>query len=102
MTPDEHAAKAIELLAHSENDIAYEVQANTIAQAQVHATLAARPDAVLRAAVNLIGTDCSNYTGLTTCVENGRSPYARYTAERWCNECIARTALAGIPFPHAA
>lgn len=48
MTPDEHAAKAIELLAHSENDIAYEVQANTIAQANVHALLATRtgPDLV--------------------------------------------------------
>lgn len=28
-----------------------------------------------------------------------RSPYAEASAERWCNGCIARTALEGGEFP---
>lgn len=47
----------------------------------------------LRAALQLIGTECANYTS-GQC-EAPRSPYARYGAERWCDQCIARAGLAG-------
>lgn len=55
--------------------------------------------AYLRAALNLIGTKCESFYGASTCVENGRSPYARYGEDLWCDSCIARTALNGDAFP---
>jgi hypothetical protein len=54
----------------------------------------------LRAALELIGTTCHNYVGEPTCVDGGgRSPYARYGADRWCDGCIARVGLSGDSFP---
>lgn len=70
----------------------------------------------MRFALELIGTDCRNYTGATRCTDDNaivqtgdvyavertygrRSPYAKYGAERWCDGCIARTALEGGEFP---
>jgi len=51
-------------------------------------------------ALTLIGTECSRYTGPSTCVEDiGLSPFVDYTADRWCDGCIARVGLAGGPFP---
>lgn len=46
----------------------------------------------LRAALFLIGTTCETYTS-GSCVSDGRSPFASYTDERWCNGCISATAL---------
>lgn len=49
-------------------------------------------------AFRLIGTKCSNFTGVLTCVDDeGRAPDAKYGAELWCNECIAREALKWLP-----
>jgi hypothetical protein len=54
----------------------------------------------LRFALELIGTECTGFTSGWTCVDaGGRSPYAAYGAERWCDHCIARTAIKGGPFP---
>lgn len=37
---------------------------------------------------------CENYTtGIGSCFSYGRSPDARYSAERCCNPCIAHAAL---------
>ncbi|WP_194838599.1 hypothetical protein [Nocardia sp. XZ_19_369] len=57
--------------------------------------------AYLRRALTLIGTDCPVFTGTYTCTDPiwGRSPYARYAADQWCEHCIARTALTGTGFP---
>jgi hypothetical protein len=57
---------------------------------------AGREDAArdLRTAVRLIGTECENFRS-GTCVDSGRTPDARYTADRWCDHCILREALAG-------
>jgi hypothetical protein len=53
-----------------------------------------------RFALQLIGTSCETYTGWITCISaQTRSPYARYGADRWCDRCIARTALEGDAFP---
>lgn len=50
----------------------------------------------LREALELIGTKCEAFTGPSTCVDDpSRSPDADYLAFRWCDRCIARTALAG-------
>lgn len=55
---------------------------------------------LLRTALTLIGTTCANFVSETTCVDqDNRSPYATYSAGRWCDQCIARTALNGQPFP---
>jgi hypothetical protein len=49
-----------------------------------------------REALLLIGTTCSNYVGgRTTCVTAGRLPDADFTADRWCDQCIAREGLNG-------
>lgn len=49
-------------------------------------------------ALRLIGTECSRFTGVSTCIEDvGRAPDAKYGAERWCDECIARDALKFLP-----
>lgn len=46
----------------------------------------------------LIGTTCSSNTGPLTCVDDaGKAPDAKFGAERWCNECIAREALKWLP-----
>lgn len=50
----------------------------------------------LRTALELIGTKCSNFTGRSTCVNSGRTPNAEYGADRWCEQCVAREALAGV------
>ncbi len=57
--------------------------------------------AYLRRALTLIGTHCTIFTAPFTCTNPtfGRSPYARYTADQWCEPCIARTALTGAEFP---
>ncbi len=51
----------------------------------------------MEAALRLIaGAGCENYTGGFDCMGNpDRSPYAEYTAGRWCDACIARAGLAG-------
>lgn len=46
-------------------------------------------------ALRTIGTACASYTGDTTCVSAGRTRGARYMAEAWCDQCIAREALDG-------
>lgn len=54
----------------------------------------------LRFALTLIGTTCENFTlGDCTNARLRRSPYAKFTADRWCDRCIARTALEGGEFP---
>lgn len=54
----------------------------------------------LRFALELIGTTCENFTvGDCTNARLRRSPYAKATADRWCDRCIARTALEGGEFP---
>ena len=46
----------------------------------------------------LIGTECSNFTGASTCVDDeSRAPDAKYGAERWCHQCVAREALKWLP-----
>lgn len=48
----------------------------------------------LESALNLIGTECSTFTGPATCVEDGsRTRDGEYADERWCHQCIAREAL---------
>jgi hypothetical protein len=46
-----------------------------------------------RKALELIGTDCETFTGPTCLDDPARSPDAEYTAYRWCDRCISRTAL---------
>lgn len=44
---------------------------------------------------------CENLTS-GWCGEEGeeRTPYAKYTSERWCNPCIARAGMEGcLPLP---
>lgn len=54
----------------------------------------------LKFALELIGTECENFTrGDCTNAAVRRSPYAKYLADRWCDHCIARTALEGGEFP---
>lgn len=55
----------------------------------------------LKFALELIGTKCENFTGDWACSQerSGRSPYARYGADRWCDHCIARVALECGEFP---
>lgn len=54
----------------------------------------------LRMALELIGAGCENFTsGNCADLGTGRSPYAKYLAARWCDRCIARTALSGGEFP---
>jgi hypothetical protein len=66
-------------------------QANTLLQ-EINTLRTAERDR-FRRALELIGTDCETYTGPATCVEDpGRRPDAEYTADRWCDGCIARTA----------
>lgn len=36
---------------------------------------------------------CTNYKGGGDCPASGRTPIARYSADRWCNACIARAGL---------
>jgi hypothetical protein len=58
-----------------------------------------------RLALELIVGDsedgCSSFTGrLSTCdTTGGRSPYAKFGADRWCDRCVARTVLAGGELP---
>lgn len=41
--------------------------------------------------------DCENYTtGLGSCYENGRTPDAKFGAERCCTACIADSGLKGL------
>lgn len=48
----------------------------------------------LREALELIGTRCESFTGPLTCVDDDtRSPHGKYMVDRWCDGCIARTAL---------
>lgn len=47
-----------------------------------------------REALTSIGTRCEAFTGRNTCLDDpGRSPNGNYLTDRWCNGCIARTAL---------
>lgn len=46
-----------------------------------------------REALETIGTECSNFTGESTCLTAGRARGARYLADAWCHACIAREAL---------
>lgn len=48
----------------------------------------------LAAALDEIGTTCTNYAAPPFCPDAGRGRDARYTADRWCDACIARAALA--------
>ncbi len=59
--------------------------------------------AQMEAALRLIGGDCENFTqGLCSDEGQGRSPYATYTAGRWCDPCIARAGLAAtLPDPES-
>ena len=47
----------------------------------------------LRSGLKTIGTHCTSFTGKTTCITAGRTRGARYSAEAWCEGCIARDAL---------
>lgn len=48
---------------------------------------------ILTDALLIIGEQgCSNYVG-SSCQRSGRGRRAEFTAERWCDECIARDAL---------
>lgn len=48
---------------------------------------------ILADALLIIGERrCSNYVG-SSCQRSGRGRRAEFTAERWCDECIARDAL---------
>jgi hypothetical protein len=71
-------------------------QGTEIEKIKESAYRAGREDAArdLRTAVRLIGTECENFRS-GTCVDSGRTPDARYTADRWCDHCILREALAG-------
>ncbi len=54
------------------------------------------PDpAQMEAALRLIGGDCERLTRGRCPDEPNWSPYAAYTADRWCDPCIARAGLAG-------
>jgi hypothetical protein len=47
-------------------------------------------------ALRLIATGCATYTDTWTCrTDPARSPYAKYTADRWCDPCIAQAGLDG-------
>ncbi len=46
-------------------------------------------------ALRLIGDDCEKFTSGLCLDEPNLSPYATYTAGRWCDPCIARAGLAG-------
>ena len=52
-----------------------------------------------RRALRLIanGQECENYTSTHTCRDegSGRTPKAVFTANRWCDTCIANAALEG-------
>jgi hypothetical protein len=54
----------------------------------------------LRRALQMIGTECENYTGSLTCVMAGRKRGARYSADAWCRPCIAREALKPLRTAH--
>jgi hypothetical protein len=42
----------------------------------------------------IMGDRCQTFTsGLGTCITSGRTKDAKYTAERWCDSCIAFDAL---------
>lgn len=47
----------------------------------------------MREALEAIGTHCTNYTGSTTCVSAGRTRDSEFTADSWCDQCIAREGL---------
>lgn len=49
----------------------------------------------MRQALELIGTQCETFlpTPPFTCWTTGRIADAEYTAERWCDHCIARAGL---------
>lgn len=49
----------------------------------------------LRNALRLIaGKSCSNFTtGPGSCLKQGRRRNAKYSAERWCDACIAWEAI---------
>ncbi len=47
-----------------------------------------------REALKLIAGPCENFWG-SDCYGTGRTPDAKYTADRWCDPCIARRALGG-------
>ncbi len=54
------------------------------------------PDpAQMEAALRLIGGDCERLTRGLCPDEPNWSPYCEYTADRWCDPCIARAGLAG-------
>jgi hypothetical protein len=54
------------------------------------------PDpAQMEAALRLIGGDCERFTQGLCSDEPKYSPYCEYTADRWCDPCIARAGLAG-------
>ncbi len=56
----------------------------------------------LREALELIGTKCHASDGPETCMEDpSRNPHAPFGADRWCDGCIARAGLSGLPFPAA-
>ena len=43
------------------------------------------------------GQDCDTFRGPFICRSpaNGRTPHAKYGADRWCDVCIAHAALTG-------
>jgi hypothetical protein len=53
---------------------------------------------ILAEALALIRRDaCENFTtGLGSCYQHGRTPDAKYGAERCCDSCIADAALASV------
>lgn len=52
-----------------------------------------------REALEAIGRNCTAFTGNTNCVNSGRTRGAPYTADAWCDQCIAREALNGGGLP---
>jgi hypothetical protein len=46
----------------------------------------------------IAGDRCENFTsGPGSCTRTSRTPDAEFSAERWCNACIAHRALHGGP-----
>lgn len=49
---------------------------------------------ILAEALMVIDRDCDNYTGPSTCREDAsRTRRAEFTADAWCDPCVARDAL---------
>lgn len=53
------------------------------------------PEAMRAALMHVGGMGCETYTK-GSCVDSGRTKDAQYGADRWCDACVANTAL-GLP-----